>query len=138
MTAIRHGVLAFVCLVLSACSHTVETSGIYLSDVQLEKINPGMSSDKVRSLLGSPSYISAIDPDFWAYIGPRLEVRLFQNPVPIERRIIALDLSGGTVRDIVQITLKDGHRIYPNPDRTPTNGRTITLTEELLGNIRRF
>lgn len=138
MKAIQLSLIACLLWGLSACSQNIETSGTYLLDAQVGQISRGMSAAQVRERLGAPSYISAVDPDFWAYIGTRLEVRLFQNPLPIERRILALDVSGGVVRDLVQISLQDGQQIYPNPDRTPTNGRTITLTEELLGSVRRF
>ena len=138
MTLSQWGILACVFLVLSGCTKVVETSGIYLTDAQVDQIQPGIKSEKVIAMFGTPSYTSALDLDFWAYIGTRLETRVFQNPQPIDRRILALDVSGGIVREIIQIDLKDGQQIYPNPNYTPTAGRTISLVEDLFGNIRRF
>lgn len=138
MLTIRLGLIGLVLLALGACQRPLETNGKYLTDAEANTLHRGMSGDQVREQLGAPSYISAIDSNFWAYIGTRSRVRIFSNPEPVERRIIALQISGGVVRDIVQLDIRDGRQIYPNPDRTPTNGRTIGLMEELLGNIGRF
>ena len=138
MLAIRLGLIGLVLMTLSACQRSLETNGKYLTDAQADALYRGMSVDAVRTQLGAPSYISAIDENFWAYIGTRSQVRIFDNPKPVERRIVALQISGGVIRDIVQLDIRDGQQIYPNPDRTPTSGRTIGLMEELLGNIGRF
>ena len=138
MALIRLSLVGIVLLFFSACEQPLETSGRYLTEAEANQIQRGMSKARVQELFGSPSYTSALDEDFWAYIGTKLQTRLFQNPEPIERRIVALDFSGGRVRDIVLVDLKDGRQVFPNADRTPTNGRTISLMEELLGNIGRF
>ena len=130
--------LLALCLSLGSCARPLTTSGTFLSDAQLAQVTPGMPVAQVRELFGAPSYRSALNPNFLAYIGTRLQVRLFAQPEPVERRIFAFDASGGSVSDIVQITLADSQQISPSPERTPTNGRTIGLVEELLGNIRRF
>ncbi len=125
-------------LSLAACQPALETSGIFLTDSETQAVRVGMDVRELEALVGPPSYISALDPDLVAYIGTRFEVRLLQNPKPLERRILALDISGGRVQSLVQFSLQDGRQIFPNSNRTPTNGRTISLVEELLGNIGRF
>lgn len=137
MRAIRFGILSLT-LILAGCNQPIVTNGKWLMDSQLEEIKVGMTKEELREELGSPSYISALDDDFWAYIGTKSQVRVFQHPLALERRIIAMEFYNDRLRDIVQLTLKDGQVIYPNKDRTPTNGRTISFLEEMLGNIGRF
>ena len=137
MTAIRFGLFS-VLLILSACNQPIVTNGKWLTDSELEELKVGMTKEELREEIGSPSYISALDDDFWAYIGTKSQVRVFQHPEALERRIIALEFFNDRLRDVVQLTLKDGKVIYPNKDRTPTNGRTISIVEEMLGNIGRF
>ena len=138
MIAIRPSLIGLVLLAFSACERPLETNGKYLNDAEAEALRRGLSAEQVREQLGTPSYISAVDKNFWAYVGTRSQMRVFNNPRPVERRIFALRFSNGVVRDIVQLDVRDGRQIYPNPDRTPTSGRTVGLIEELLGNIGRF
>ena len=125
-------------LSLSACQTTIETSGVFLSDQDAQNVRIGMTLDELWALVGPPSYTSAIDADLIAYVGTRFEVRLLRKPKPVDRRILALDVSGGRVQSIVQFDLQDGRQIFPDSNRTPTSGRTISVVEELLGNIGRF
>ena len=133
--ALLMGLLA---LILSACNQPIITNGKYLTEDQAKTIYVGQSVEALLEEHGTPSYTSAVDENFWAYIGSRSQVRVFQNPLPLERRIFALQIRNGRVADVAFIELKDGKVIYPNTDQTPTNGRTISLTEELIGNIGRF
>lgn len=138
MKKVRFSFLALIFFTLNACERSLETSGIYLNQAEIDQVTLGMSGAQVQQLFGSPSYISAVDENFWAYIGTKLQVRLFQNPKPVERRILALHISGGKVQDIIVLDLKNAQKIFPNPERTPSSGRTISLLEELLGNVKRF
>ena len=138
MRLIRTACLALLGLSLAACQPTLETSGTFLSEAETQAVRVGMDVAELQALVGPPSYTSALDPDLIAYIGTRFEVRLLRDPKPVERRILALDISGGRVQSLVQFDLQDGRQIFPDSNRTPTNGRTISLVEELLGNIGRF
>lgn len=138
MSAVRILLFCLAAAALSACDRPLTTSGTYLTDSQTQAIGVGTSLEALVELYGPPSYTSPVDPSLVAYIGTRLENRIFQQPRPVDRRIVALDMRGGLVRDLALIDLRDGRQITPSPARTPTNGRTITLVEELLGNIGRF
>ncbi len=138
MRLLQASFLFILTLSLSACQQSIETSGTFLSKSESEQLKPGLSQENLEERLGPPSYQSALDPNFIAYIGTRLQIRSLQSPRPIERRIIALDMTGGRIQSVVEVSLRDGRRIYPNQNRTPTNGRTISLIEELVGNIGRF
>lgn len=137
----RHLILAALLPVaLAACAQSVNVRGNLPEPENLTKINPGVHSrEDVASLLGSPSTISTFQDNKWYYIGQKTTQFAFFAPEVLERKIIEISFdSDGMVAASKIYTLEDGQEIDPVDRITPTEGKKLTILQQLLGNVGKF
>jgi outer membrane protein assembly factor BamE (lipoprotein component of BamABCDE complex) len=127
-------------MALAACGQSVNVRGNLPEPEIVSKINPGVHSrEDVASLLGSPSTISTFEDNKWYYIGQKTTQFAFFAPEVLERKIIEISFDpAGMVAASKTYTLEDGQDIDPVDRITPTEGREITILQQLLGNIGKF
>lgn len=127
-------------LALAACEQSINVRGNLPEPDAVAKINPGVHSrTDVASLLGSPSTVSTFQDDKWYYIGQKTTQFAFFAPDVLERKIIEISFdSAGLVSESKIYTLADGRDIDPVDRITPTEGREITVLQQLLGNVGKF
>lgn len=138
-------VTAGVCMLglaaaLAACSPRVTPRGNLPDPERLAEIKPGQQSrEEVSEILGTPSTIGNFDGESWIYIAEQTETVAFFAPEVTERHVVVVQFDRkGVVSSVRNLTLADGKELEPVARETPTEGNTITLVQQLLGNIGRF
>jgi outer membrane protein assembly factor BamE (lipoprotein component of BamABCDE complex) len=127
-------------LLLPACGANVQVHGNLPDPELIAEIQPGAyRRQDVANLLGSPSAVSTFEDSRWYYIGQKTSQFAFLKPDVLERSVLVVSFdAGGMVDRTKTYTLEDGQDIDPVSRITPTEGRDLTLLQQLLGNIGRF
>jgi outer membrane protein assembly factor BamE (lipoprotein component of BamABCDE complex) len=127
-------------LALGACDLPVQVHGNLPDDTDLARIEPGKQGRAdVVNLLGPPSVRSSFQDATWYYVGQKQTQFAFFEPDIMERNVLVLTfdeqdrLTGKKL-----YTLADAREIDPVDRETPTEGRDLTLIQQLLGNVGRF
>ncbi len=131
---------AVVVLLLGACQNDVRVHGNMPDPEVVSEIKPGVHSrEEIADLLGSPSTISTFEDNVWYYIGQKSEQFAFFKPDILERKVLVISFDdSGRVDQTKAYTLADSQDIDPVGRITPTEGRDLTLLQQLFGNIGRF
>jgi outer membrane protein assembly factor BamE (lipoprotein component of BamABCDE complex) len=139
MTPTRSLALA-AAIALAACAPIVENRGNLPDDEVLQGIAAGTSNkESVARALGSPSVIGTFDRNVWYYVSKRTEQVAFFAPETLEQRVVEIGFDqDGRVKHVKKYGLKDGQEIQMVERRTPTAGQSITVIQQLFGNLGRF
>jgi len=132
--------VAALALGLAGCSEELIVRGNMPDPEVAATIHAGESTrEEVAALLGSPSTISNFEDRTWYYIGQKqLQVAFFE-PEVLERSILVVNFDdSGTVQQTKVYTLEDGRVIDPVSRETPTEGRELTILQQLFGNLGKF
>lgn len=127
-------------LFVAACSGNVQVHGNMPDPVLVSEIQPGAYGQRdVASLLGSPSTVSTFGDKRWYYVGQTVSTFAFFKPKVLERNVLVVSFDDeGRVQATRTYTLADGRRVSPVDRVTPTEGRDLTVLQQLLGNFGRF
>lgn len=132
-------ILAGTACILAACTPTVNQHGNMLTDLQISRVETGVSTQSdVLRLLGSPTTRAPFNEEIWYYIGQETEKRGILDPEVTDERVVAVAFSPeGIVEDIRDI---DNERlnIPVERDATKTHGNDLTVLQQFLGNLGRF
>jgi outer membrane protein assembly factor BamE (lipoprotein component of BamABCDE complex) len=131
---------AILPLALAACTQSINVRGNLPDPEIVSKISPGVDTRAdVASLLGSPSTISSFQDSKWYYIGQKSTQFAFFAPEVLERKIIEVTFDPtGKVAESKIYTLDDAQEINTVDRITPTEGRELTILQQILGNVGRF
>ena len=131
------GILA---LGLGACAKDIRVRGNIPDSEVVAKINPGIHSRiDIQSLLGSPSTVSTFQDSKWYYIGQKSTQFAFFEQEVLERTVLVVSFdAAGLVVTTQTYALKDGQPIDPVDRITPTEGRDLSILQQLLGNIGKY
>ena len=124
-------------LLLSACETPIRVRGQMPDPEIVAAISPGVQNRQdVVELLGSPSTISTFQDRKWYYIGQKSTQFAYHRPKILERSILVVTFDGtGYVDGKAVYSLEDGRDIDPVDRITPTEGRELTVLQQLLGNV---
>lgn len=125
-------------LTLAACGTEVRVRGNLPDPEDIAAINPGIDTRRdVAAKLGTPSALSTFESNIWYYIGSREEQGVsFTLPEEIERSVLMVTFDQqGLVETTELRTLEDGQEIEVVQRETPTEGRELTLIEQIFGNV---
>jgi outer membrane protein assembly factor BamE (lipoprotein component of BamABCDE complex) len=133
-------VLACATVGLSACGNTVQLRGNTPDPEDIAEIQPGVQSRQdIIDLLGSPSTVSTFQDRKWYYIGQKTEEIAFMKPTVIDRKVLVITFDEtGLVESTKNYTMADAQDVDPVDRETPTEGRDLTLLQQLFGNIGKF
>lgn len=129
---------ALLALGATACAPTMTHHGYLALDAKPSTdIKVGDSQATVLDKLGAPSQTSIYDPQEWYYIDQVSMKMTYKEPHVTARSvtIIDFDKSTQTVSDVQTLSLADGRQLTPNPNKTPTRGRSLTALEQVLGTV---
>lgn len=124
----------------ASCSPIVDARGHNTSDQDLKQIIEGQSNkEDIAALLGSPSTTSTYGPETWFYISATKErTGVFESDV-VKQHVLGIQFDeAGVVKEYGQYTLEDGKPVEIVERTTPTEGHSLGVMEQLLGNIGRF
>jgi len=136
---LRSGI-AFLALLLGACSVPVDPRGNLPTEAQLSQIKAGVTDKaSVTRILGSPSTVAAFDTDTWYYVSQKTKEVAFFKPEVLDQEVLIIDFDkNGVVSEIRHRGLEDRVAVVPNPNATPAPGREFTFLEQLIGNFGKF
>jgi len=125
---------------LVACAPTTNIQGNLVRPNDLQQIRVGQDTRaSVVARLGNPSTVSNFEDDAWYYVGQRTEQTAFFKPEVIERQVVVIEFgAGGAVSNVRTLDLTDGTDVALVDRETPTAGQSITVLQQIIGNIGRF
>ncbi len=124
---------------VTACAPVINKRGNLVETEKLDQITSGRSTrEDVARILGTPTEMSTFDDKIWYYIGQTTKREAFFDPEVTEQKIVAIRFTPeGVVDKISQGGAQYAENISPNPGRTPTYGKDISLLQQLMGNLGR-
>ncbi|MGZ3305891.1 MAG: outer membrane protein assembly factor BamE domain-containing protein [Asticcacaulis sp.] len=132
------GAAAAAFLALGACAPTMTHHGYLAYDARPSTdIKVGDTQATVLDKLGEPSEKGTYAPDEWYYID-QVSMKMTYKMSRVTQRnvtIIDFDKSSQTVSKVQTLSLADGRTLTPNPNATPTRGRSLSAIEQLLGTV---
>ena len=132
-------VLAALALAGCATAATVAQRGNVPDPERLEQLKPGDTKDSVVQLIGSPSTIGTFSDKRWYYISRRTEKIAFFNPNTIDQQVVEVQFDEqDKVLEVKKLNLADAKDVDIVQRSTPTAGKSITVFDQLLGNIGKF
>jgi outer membrane protein assembly factor BamE (lipoprotein component of BamABCDE complex) len=125
---------------LSACGNDVQLRGNTPDPEDIAGIKPGQHSRQdIVDLLGSPSAVSTFEDRKWYYIGQKTQEIAFLKPEVLDRNVLVITFDEtGLVEGTRSYDMADAQEINPVSRTTPTEGRDLTLVQQLFGNIGQF
>lgn len=136
-------ILAVAALAVSAaaCAPVVGLHGFQVVDVKPSDIVAGTDTkETVLARLGTPSTTSTFEPgQVWYYISQTSERYTYNRPQISQRSIteITFNKDDSKVAEVRTLGLADGEKVAMERRETPTRGRSLTIMEQLLGNVAR-
>jgi outer membrane protein assembly factor BamE (lipoprotein component of BamABCDE complex) len=105
----------------AGCATQINKHGHFIPDQDLAQVQPGMSQDAVKQLLGTPDTTSTIDGQVYYYISTTTEGYQFMSPSITDRRVAAVYFTPlGSVERVANYGLQDGQVIDFVSRTTPT------------------
>jgi outer membrane protein assembly factor BamE (lipoprotein component of BamABCDE complex) len=134
--------LALPCLLLalSGCVSKTDKGG-FVNDLDIanEVIVGQTTRDEVVERIGSPSSKSTFGNESWYYISDSIETVAFFKPEITDQRVTRIEFDqAGVVTNVQQLSKKDRLEFDTVNRTTPTEGHSMTIMEQLLGNVGRF
>ncbi len=123
---------------LGACAPTMTHHGYLAYDARPSTdIKVGDTEATVLDKLGQPSQKGTYDPTEWYYIDQVSMKMTYKKPRVTQRSVTIIDFDKGakTVSAVQTLSLADGRDLTPNPNQTPTRGRSLSAIEQLLGTV---
>ena len=125
---------------LSACESKVALRGNAPLESNLEQIKVGQSSKRdVVAAIGSPSTVGTFDDNVWYYMSQTKESWAFYKPEVVENQVLAFHFDeNGTLSEIEDFDESALTEVSYRSKETPTTGRTMSIMEQLFGNLGKF
>lgn len=125
---------------LSACGNTIQVRGNTPEPEDVAEIKTGVHSRQdVIDLLGSPSTVSTFEDRKWYYIGQKTQEVAFMKPQVLDRNVLVITFDeAGLVERTSNYSMADSLAVEPVARITPTEGRDLTLLQQLFGNVGKF
>ncbi len=96
-------------LPLAGCANQEERRGHLFVASDIQQIQPGMTQDQVRGLLGTPDTTSTVGADAFYYISSTARGAAFLEPTEVDRKILAVYFNPvGTVQQVANYSMQDG------------------------------
>ena len=132
-------VMAGCIVLLSACSAVYRNHGYVPTDVDLEQVQVGVSTQQdVADFVGRPSAAGLLNDEGWYYVQSRFKHLGPKVPEEVERQVVAISFDKrGIVENVERFGLAEG-RVVPLSRRvTETNIKGISFIRQLFSNIGR-
>jgi len=127
---------SLVGLALAGCALQEERRGHLMVESDIQQVQPGMSQEQVRGLLGTPDTTSTTAPATYYYISSTVKGAALFEPSEVDRHILAVYFTPfGTVDQVGNYTLKDGRVVDVISRTTPTARGDKSLIEKLFKGI---
>ena len=137
---LRRRYLSLICLAAASCSPIVDQRGHNEEQADYSQIVIGQSSqDDVQAILGTPSAKSSFGEPTWYYIAEKKETVGMFAPEVIDQSVVAVRFdAAGIVADIGRTGEEAAKPVDYVEKTTPTEGRKMSVMEQLMGNFGKF
>ena len=127
-------------LAFAGCTPAVDHRGYVVPKQAVGKLAAGTATrSEVLQALGTPSTTAAFDDNTWYYFGETVQREAFLDPELIERHVLILRFDdGGLLSEVGTRDARSGREVTLVSRETPTAGHSLTVIEQILGNIGRF
>jgi outer membrane protein assembly factor BamE (lipoprotein component of BamABCDE complex) len=127
-------------LMAAGCTNFVDQRGFTATPGSVDKIEVGTQSrEDVVRLIGSPSSVATFNPNVWYYISQRQETFAFMKTRLVDQKVMQLTFNdSGRLEGIKKYDLADAENITMVKRITPTEGKQLTILEQVMGNVGRF
>lgn len=128
---------ALVGIAGAGCAETITKHGHMFQDSELKQITPGMSSEQVRTSLGTPTTTASLGTgSAFYYISSVESQSMFFAPTEKDRRVVAVYFSQlGAVDRVAQYGLKDGKVVDYLKNETPAHAKDEGILKALFRNL---
>jgi len=133
-------VMAGCMLVLVGCSAIYRNHGYVPTDVDMEAIQVGVSTqDDVATIIGRPSAAALLNDNGWYYVQSRFKQVGPKKPEEIDRQVVAITFTdAGVVENVERFGLAEG-RVVPLSRRvTDSNIRGVSFLTQLFSSFGQF
>ncbi|MGO4908676.1 outer membrane protein assembly factor BamE [Pseudorhodobacter sp. W20_MBD10_FR17] len=133
-------VMAGCIVLLSGCSAIYRNHGYVPTDVELEPVKVGVSTQQdVASAIGRPSAAGLLNDDGWYYVQSRFEQVGPKAPEEIDRQVLAITFDKrGVVENIERFGLADGRVVALSRRVTETNIKGVGFLNQLFSSVGRL
>lgn len=130
----------FLVLFLAACVATERDSGYVFNESSLAYVREGESThEDVLRALGTPSATSSFEVERWHYIGKKSEIKGVLEPEVKEQTVLSIEFDeDGIVQKVEKRSVADGQEVDIVGRKTGTEGHSVGVLEQLLGNFGKF
>lgn len=134
------GLALCVLAAAAGCTPRIDQRGNKPDEDQVVQINPGVDDkNRVAELIGTPSTISTFDDRTWYYISKRTETTAFFDPDVKDQEVLAVNFNEDGIVESMRLYGQEDGRTIAYVDRiTPTEGKELTIIQQLFGNLGRF
>jgi outer membrane protein assembly factor BamE (lipoprotein component of BamABCDE complex) len=128
---------ALVGIACTACAETITKHGALLQENELKQISPGMSSEQVKTTLGTPTMSASVGSGSAFYYISSVEAQsMFFAPTERDRRVVAVYFGQlGSVDRVAQYGLKDGKVFDYVKNETPAHAKDEGILKSLFRNL---
>jgi outer membrane protein assembly factor BamE (lipoprotein component of BamABCDE complex) len=128
---------ALVGIACTACAETITKHGHLFQESELKQITPGMSSEQVKTSLGTPTTTASVGSGSAFYYISSVEGQsMFFAPTEKDRRVVAVYFSQlGSVDHVAQYGLKDGKVFDYVKNETPAHAKDEGILKALFRNL---
>ena len=124
---------------LGACAPVTAYNGFQARDDKPADMKVGVDTKStVLTRLGSPSTVSAFDPNSWYYISQVTDRYAFYKPKVRTRDVVVISFGKDEhVASVKKLDLDNGLQIAFDKRETATRGRQLSWLEQVIGTIGR-
>jgi outer membrane protein assembly factor BamE (lipoprotein component of BamABCDE complex) len=133
--------LLFCSMLAASCSADIQQHGNKPDTFLLDKVKIGQTSKpEVINMFGTPSSVTVFEEETWLYISSKRRQVAFLKPEELEREVVAITFDAKTdkVSNMFFAQKEDGVPLVVSSKETPTSGHSITMIEQMFGNVGRF
>ena len=126
-----------VAALLAGCSPVIKNHGYVPVEEDVASIQIGVDTrGSVRRKIVRPGGTGVFRDDGWYYVATQIEHYTYNDPVVLDRRVVAVLFDqNDLVVSVNQYGMDNGKVIDLETDTTPTYGRQLTIVEQLFSNI---
>ena len=131
--------LLILMILVSACEAITTTHGRLIEPSELEKLELGATTQaETIEILGPPSFEGAFNSGRLYYNNQKMAKRVGGETLTIERELMILIFGSNNRLQGIEIRDKTSDKkIVKLESKTPTPGDTVTIVDQIFGNLRR-
>ena len=126
-------------IVVSACEAITSTHGRLIEPAELDRLELGRTTQaETLAILGPPSFEGAFNSGRLYYNNQKMEKRVGGETLTIERELMIFIFDNNNRLQGIEIRDKaSDKKIVKLESKTPTPGDTVTIVDQIFGNLRR-